>query len=310
MTTSQTNPVLVLGGTGTVGSRIAKQLSAASVPALAASRNGTGADGVVFDWEDRKTWENPFKAAAKASSKGRDEATGNTSGSSRIKSVFLLAPPVLDSAPIMMEFVDFARQRGARRFVLLSASAIEAGEPAMGKVHAYLRELGCRGEVDWAVLRPTWFQQNVAEQEGHVRSLREESKLYSATGEGKIPWVSADDIAAVAVQALTRKDPPNTEFVILGPQLLSYDDLAEILTELLGRKIVHVDLSTRDLEERHQSLGMPENYARMMSSLDNAIKVGSENRVNDVVLSVTGRAPKPFREFAESVKSVWEPAVA
>ncbi|KAK0731149.1 hypothetical protein B0H67DRAFT_597086 [Lasiosphaeris hirsuta] len=277
--------LVYIASIGTVGSRITKQLSAVATPALAASRNGDGANGVVFDWEDHKTWENPFKAAAKASKKGGDEMTRNSGSDSEIKSVFLLAPPMLDSAPIMMEFVDFARQRGAHRFVLLSASAIEAGGPAMGKIHAYLRELGCRCEVDWAVLRPTWFRQNIAEQETHLKPLREESKLYSATGEVKIPW------------ALTRKELPNTEFVVLGPQLLSYHNLAEILTELLGRKIVH-------------SLGMPENYARMMSSLDTAIEVGSENRVNDVVPSVTGCAPRPFREFAESVKSVWEPTVA
>lgn len=58
----------------------------------------------------------------------------------------------------MIELIDYARSRDATRFVLQSASSIEAGGPTMGKVHAYLRELGQRGEVDWAVLRPTWFQ--------------------------------------------------------------------------------------------------------------------------------------------------------
>jgi hypothetical protein len=58
----------------------------------------------------------------------------------------------------MTEFVDFARERGAQRFVLQSASSIEEGGPAMGKVHSYLKKLGGQGAVEWAVLRPTWFQ--------------------------------------------------------------------------------------------------------------------------------------------------------
>lgn len=96
---------------------------------------------MVFDWNNRETWEKPF-AAATAS----------------IGAIYLIAPPSMDADKIMNEFIDFARERGVRRFVLQSASSVEAGGPAMGKVHAYLEELGQRGEVGWAALRPTWFQ--------------------------------------------------------------------------------------------------------------------------------------------------------
>lgn len=159
-----TPPILVLGGTGTVGSRIARLLSSSSIPALIASRSGvdtptttapsSSARGVPFDWSNRSTWPNPFEEA-------------RTAGGGGIKSVYLVAPaPMMVSgdtmASVMMDFVDFARERGARRFVLQSASAIEAGGPAVGKVHAYLRELGTRGEVEWAVLRPSWFQREFA----------------------------------------------------------------------------------------------------------------------------------------------------
>jgi hypothetical protein len=68
---------------------------------------------------------------------------------------------------------------------------------------------------------------------------------------------------------------------------------------------VHVDLSPAELEQRHQSFGMPENYAKMMSTMDTAIKFGSENRTNDVILAVTGAAARKFRDFAQSAKEVW-----
>jgi len=80
-----------------------------------------------------------------------------------------------------------------------------------------------------------------------------------------------------------------------------------MLSEILKRKIVHVELSTAAYSKRHQSFGMPEHYANMLSSMDTAIKFGAENRTNDVVMSITGAAPRPFREYAQSVKSVWEP---
>ncbi|KAK3989157.1 hypothetical protein QBC44DRAFT_328075 [Cladorrhinum sp. PSN332] len=299
--TSSSTPILVLGGTGTVGSRIASQLSSQGFTPLVASRNNNNTDKkitlpsdhvhVQFDWDDPSTWSNPFSSSSYPPP----------------KSIYLVAPPHLDGDKPMIEFIDFARSdHDARRFVLQSASSIESGGPVMGKVHAYLRELGQRGEVDWAVLRPTWFQQNFGEQQNHTKSIKEESKIYSATSDGKIPWVSADDIAAVAVRALTSEDAPNTEYLVLGPELLSYKDIAAILSEVLGRKIVHVDMSATELQKRHREFGMPEEYARMMSAMDTSIKFGAENRTNDVIFSVTGVAPRKFSEYALSVKDdVW-----
>ncbi|KAK4464147.1 hypothetical protein QBC42DRAFT_263999 [Cladorrhinum samala] len=286
---SSSAPILILGGTGTVGSRIASQLSSQGFTPIIASRSNGSSDrqpnSVKFDWLDSTTWSEPFSRAP--------------------KSVYLIGPPSLEGDKPMIEFIDYARSRGATRFVLQSASSIEAGGPTMGKVHAYLRELGQRGEVEWAVLRPTWFQNNFSEHGHHVRSIRDESKIYSATGDGKIPWVSADDIAAVAVRALTSEDPPNTEYLVLGPELLSYGEIAEILSEVLGRKIVHVDMSATELQQRHRDFGMPEEWARMLSAMDTSIKFGAENRTNDVVFSVTGAAPRRFKDYAQSVRDVW-----
>ena len=70
--------------------------------------------------------------------------------------------------------------------------------------------------------------ENFARLAGLVRGIREESKIYSATGEGKIPWVSAEDVAAVAVRALTDRRAPNTEYLVLGPELLSYGEVCPL----------------------------------------------------------------------------------
>ncbi|KAK4205228.1 hypothetical protein QBC40DRAFT_323156 [Triangularia verruculosa] len=314
---SETSPVLVLGGTGTVGSRIASQLAAQGIPTLIASRNpppssASTSHHFTFDWDKPSTWE-PIFLSQTSTTEGTDTDQKEPQPPSKpqpapqpIKSVYLIAPPSLTGDGPMIDFVDFARARGVRRFILQSASLIEAGGPLMGKVHAYLRELGQRGEVEWGVLRPTWFQEDMGEKDIHRESIKRESKIYSATEDGKIPWVSADDVAGVAVRALVGGEAMNTEWIVLGPELLSYDEVAKILTEVLGRRIVHVDLTTEELEERLVMFWMPEEYARMMSAMDTAIKFGAENRTNDVVFSVTGEAPRKFREYAESVKDVWE----
>jgi uncharacterized protein YbjT (DUF2867 family) len=134
--------VLVLGGTGKTGSRITRLLEASSVPFLAASRSGAGDNGVKFDWMDRATWDIPFGAA---------------SPDAPITAVWLIGAPILEMAPLARDFIDLAREKGVRRFVFLSASSVECGGPVHGQVHQYLKELGDAGQIEWAVMRPTWF---------------------------------------------------------------------------------------------------------------------------------------------------------
>jgi len=62
----------------------------------------------------------------------------------------------------------------------------------------------------------------------HLHSIRDRNHIVTATGEGKLPFVSADDIATVAFRALTDEKPHNTDYLILGPELLSYDNVSSL----------------------------------------------------------------------------------
>ncbi|KAL2123124.1 hypothetical protein VTJ04DRAFT_3579 [Mycothermus thermophilus] len=297
------------------------------------NNNNNNVHHVHFDWDDPTTWENPFAYNPRPLS--TSSATSYTPPLTPpdqqprwppVRAVYLSAPASLRAAEgAMTHFVALARERGARRFVLQSAfsSSLPLAEVAgagagtgtgrrgsgggpLGKVQAYLREMGGRGEVEWAVVEGGWVQENFSTFPAHVNAIRNESKIYSATGEGRIPWVSADDVAAVAARALTDPDPPNTEYQVLGPELLSYGDIAQILTQVLGRRVVHVPLHASELERRHRAYGMPEDYARLLGAMETAVKFGAEERTNDAVLAMTGTAPRRFRDFAAAMRDVWE----
>jgi uncharacterized protein YbjT (DUF2867 family) len=51
------------------------------------------------------------------------------------------------------------------------------------------------------------------------------NKIFTACEDGRIPFISADDIAEVAFRALTDKTPHNCDHRVLGPELLTYDDV-------------------------------------------------------------------------------------
>ncbi|MEU9125163.1 NmrA family NAD(P)-binding protein [Streptomyces sp. NPDC048506] len=270
-----TGTTLVIGATGTTGSRTAAQLTAAGHRVKAASRHASpvpGAEPVRFDWYDPGT-----HAAA-------------LDGVDRV----YLIPPLGDSDPaaIMLPFLHQARSAGTRRAVLLSSSAIPEGGPAVGMVHQALPELF----EQWAVLRPSWFMQNFTGTHTHALSIREDDTILTATGNGRVGFVDAEDIAAVAVHALTDEQAPNTDLVLTGPEALSYDDIATIITEVTGRPVVHHRLSYEQLRDRLTAL-MPTEFAAILAGMDRAIADGSEDRITDTVQRLTGRPARTFRSL-------------
>ncbi|MEU1784192.1 MULTISPECIES: NAD(P)H-binding protein [Streptomyces] len=268
---------LVIGATGTTGSRTVARLTAAGHAVKAASRKGTpvaGAEPVRFDWYDPGT-----HAAA-------------LDGVDRV----YVIPPVGDPDPaaVVLPFLRRARAVGVRRAVLLSASSIPEGGPAVGKVHRALPGIF----DEWAVLRPSWFMQNFTGGHLHAQSIRDDGIILTAAGTGRVGFVDADDIAAVAAHALTDVHAPDTDLVLTGPEALSHDDIAAIVTEVTGRPVVHRPLSHEELRDRLAAL-MPEEFAAMLAGMDRAIAEGAEDRVTDSVRHVTGRPARDFRAVAE-----------
>ncbi|MFG2928258.1 NAD(P)H-binding protein [Streptomyces achromogenes] len=275
MTTSGT--ILVIGATGTTGGRTAARLTAAGHRVRAASRRATpvpGAQPVRFDWYDPGTFG------------------GALDGADRVYLVPPLGDP--DPAAVMLPFLRQARAAGVRRAVLLGSSAIPADGPGVGAVHRALPELFDQ----WAVLRPSWFMQNFTGTHMHARSIREHGVILTAAGSGRVGFVDADDIAAVAVHALTDDRAPGTDLVLTGPQALGYDDIAAIVTEVTGRPVTHQPLTYERMRDRLAGQ-LPLEFAKMLAGMDRAIAEGAEDRTTDTVQRLTGRPPHSFREVAE-----------
>lgn len=142
--------VLVTGGTGKTGKRVAERLRDLGHEPVVAGRSGDGADHVRFDWTDERT-----HAAA---------ADG-------IEAAYLLAPAgIFEFVPAMRPFMERLIDRGAGPLVLLSAASLPKGGPMMGAVHAWLEGNAPR----WTVLRPSWFMQNFSEQQHRVTISEED----------------------------------------------------------------------------------------------------------------------------------------
>ncbi len=270
--------VLVTGGTGNTGRRLAQRLAGLGLAVRTASRRAAGAgDHARFDWADASTHEAALAGVSRA---------------------YLVAPALVeDPAPVMLPFIERALARGVRRLVLLGASGVPEGAPGLGTVARALRERA----PEWAVLRPSWFMQNFVDPgQPHAASLREDGVVVTSTGDGRVAFVDADDIAEVGVRALADERSHDCEHLITGPEALSYAEVAEIVGRALGRPTRHVHVDDDEARRRLVAAGISEGYARLLVGLDAAIRGGSEDRCTDTVERVTGRAPRSFAAFVRA----------
>jgi len=167
-------------------------------------------------------------------------------------------------------------------------------------VHAWLRA----NAQEWVVLRPSWFMQNLTQGQ-HCEPIKTESTIYTATQDGRMGFISAQDIANCAATLLTTPNVENTDHIITGPEAISYDFIAQILSNQLSRKIEHKRLSSQDIVKRFQDLGFPEDYANGLASMDVAISNGSEDQVTNNVKLVSGVAPMSMETFIKSNIHFW-----
>jgi uncharacterized protein YbjT (DUF2867 family) len=267
--------ILVLGATGTTGSRVAAFLGERGTAARPATRKPDSAAQVRFDWADRET---------------------HVPALHRVSAVYLVAPVgVTDPVPLVEPFLEEAVRQGVRRVVQLSSSAVPEGAPGLGALHSLVRAT----MPEWAVLRPSWFMQNFTREHFVAQGVRG-GEIVTATGDGKVAFIDATDIAAVAVHALIDEIPHNTAHILTGPEALSYADAAAIVAQRTGTPVRHRSVTADELARHFTGHGVPADFAALLAALDDDIRAGAEDRVTDTVERITGRPARGFRDFAES----------
>ncbi|MCV0425398.1 MAG: ergot alkaloid biosynthesis protein [Roseibium sp.] len=273
--------ILVTGGTGKTGRRVVERLKKRGYSTRIASRNPKSSSTVRFDWKDHSTFEAAFND---------------------VRAIYLVAPTDdFDTIGAMKPALEAAIKAGVSRFVLLSASSLDENGPMMGAVHAWLRQ----NAQEWSVLRPSWFMQNFSEGQ-HLDPIRNEASLFSATEDGRVGFIDAEDIANCAATLLAAPSVDNTDHILTGPDAITYGDVAEALTKHLGRKIKHHRLTPEGVAARFRSMGLPEAYAETLAAMDTAIAGGSENQVTDSVHAITGKIPTSVENFIERNLKTWQ----
>jgi uncharacterized protein YbjT (DUF2867 family) len=265
-----TAPVLVLGATGTTGSRVARELRRRGVPIRQASRTAPGM--TRFDWQDPTTW--------------RPALNG-------VQRLYLVAPTDgADPAPVVARFLTAAADTGLQRVVLLSSSALQPAPAGPGALPSLVRA----AVPEWAILRPSWFMTNLLGDTPLAIGLRA-GEVITATGAGRVAFVDPDDIAAVTAQALIAEPSLNAELVLTGPDTFSYPEVCDLVAAQRGHPIDHHSRTVQEYTDHLIRAGVPAAYAPLLAGLDESISHGSEDRVTATVEQIAGRPAGSLRDF-------------
>jgi len=253
---------LVLGATGKTGRRICSRLDG---DVRRASRT-TG-----FDWNDRSTW--PAMVAG-------------------VDAAYISYYPDLSlpgAAETVEAFAQLAAAAGVKRLVLLSGR----GEPEAQRAEQLVAAAG----TDWTVVRCSWFAQNFSEDFLAAAVAGGEVRL-PATDVPE-PFVDAEDIADVAVAALTQDGHHGQVYELTGPRALRFSEVVAEIAAASGRRMT---FSAVPLEEFVAA--SPQELQELVGFLFGELLDGRNAAPQDGVLRALGRAPRDFGEFA---RRTWAP---
>jgi uncharacterized protein YbjT (DUF2867 family) len=260
--TTDQRPILVLGGTGKTGRRIVERLAAQGIPTRVGSRTADPA----FDWEDQSTWAPALQDARAA----------------YISYFPDLAVPGAPEA--VRAFADVALAQGVRRLVLLSGR----GEDEAQRAEQAVQDTG----ADVTVVRCAWFMQNFSE-DYLLESILGGVVVVPATDQLE-PFVDADDIADVAVAALTDDRHIGEVYELTSPRLMTFADAVGEIAEATGRDIRYVPISIDEYAAGAAEHGI---YGEFLTYLFSEV-LGRSAYVTDGVQRALGREPRDFREYA------------
>ncbi|WNS43977.1 SDR family oxidoreductase [Paenibacillus sp. MMS20-IR301] len=210
--------------------------------------------------------------------------------------VFLMRPPHLGRPEDLYPFIDAMKDHGITLVSFLSLMGIEKNSvPPHYKIEKYIESSG----IPYAHIRPGFFMQNLSGI--HAEEIRRQNQIFIPAGKSKASFIDAADIGLAAATVL--KDPgrfANTAYTITGSESLDYNQVAEILSEVTGRKITYVRpgfLRYRRYYIKHR--GLDKAYVNVTVALYFMTRMGTAQRVSHEFRELTGREPRTFREFAE-----------
>ncbi|KAF2075654.1 hypothetical protein CYY_003027 [Polysphondylium violaceum] len=286
--------ILVIGGTGSCGRNVVKQLEKKGQSVLVAARDekkfkemkfGKNTTFVKFDFNSKDTW--------KCALDGVDR-------------VFLMALPLDDTPEKSMEpFINELKQsKKIKKIVFLSV--LNAERFPIIKIETLIKDSG----IPYSFLRPPFFMENLTD--GFMKDELKQGSLSAPVGDHATAWISTQDIGDCAASLLLEESGKydNQVINITGPAPITYPQICQLLSKYTGKNVKYNDVKPADFNKACLSKGMPQGSVQYLADLFQAVVDDKTNTVHMGVQQLTGHQPKSFECFIqESFASSARPGI-
>jgi NAD(P)H dehydrogenase (quinone) len=284
--------ILITGATGKAGGEVANQLAAAGVPYRALIRNpaknaaikALGAKVVIGDIADESILQRAFEGVEKA---------------------FLVLPNDEDQPILEKGFTDAAVAAGVEHLVYLSSleSVPESTNPITQNhvaIENYIRESG----LTWTMIRPTFFMQMF---EGMAPRIKETGRIVMPAGNGTVSATDLRDVGEVIVDVLTCNsgDHANQSYDLTGPELLTFAEIADRFSTVLGTRIEYVDQPIDEFRQVLKSIKLSDWRVDAVCLELEAIAAGAIDHTTDTIEALLGRPANSLTRFIEERRALF-----
>lgn len=257
--------ILVLGGTGKTGRRVVERLTGLGWPVKVGSRSVAP----YFDWLDTNTWKPALQG---------------------VNSVYISYQPDLaipGAVDAVRALTKVAAAAGVKHLVLLSGRGEKEAQDC--------EEIVMASGIEWTILRASWFSQNFSE--GFFLEPLQAGHFTLPAGDVGEPFIDVDDIADVAVAALTEKGHVGQLYELTGPRMLTFREAVGEIGKATGRNIRYEQIPVDDYVAMLKEYGVPKDYIWLVTYLFREVLDGRNESLTDGVQRALGRKPTDFSEY-------------
>jgi uncharacterized protein YbjT (DUF2867 family) len=282
-------PVLVLGATGNVGRATVDALARHGIPVRAGVRNRNRASprpGVEFTELDVFRPET-FAPAVEG-----------------IGGLFLLRPPPVSRVgPTLNALTDAAVRAGVDHIVFSSVAGADTNTVVPHhRVETHLRD----HTPSWTILRPGFFAQNLAD--AYRQDIVEDDRVFLPAGAGRVAFIDTRDIGDAAATVFVDPSPHRGQgYTLTGPEALTFDDVAVILTRLLGRPVRYEPASVLGYARHLRGQRLPLAQVAVQTVLHTGLRRGDAETVDGTLEQLLGHRGRTLEEYLTEHATTWEP---
>lgn len=274
--------ILVTGATGNVGSHVVRELISSGAHVRALVRDRAPASARLGPRVELATGDFGDPSSLTYALNGVDAA-------------FILTPNSPDQFEHERNVIDAVAAAGVRRVLKLSSIGAEPGAPlefwdVQGRLQAHLR-----AAIPSATIVRSNFHMTALL--SAVESVKAAGQIFAPAAGARVAMIDPRDVAAAAAMLLTSGAHAGDTLTLSGPQAITYDEIAEHLTRVVGKPIAFIPVPDDAAHAAMIASGMPEWLAANLVTLFRQLRGGAGSDVTDGVERVVGRAPRSFADW-------------